>query len=589
MHAVRNVEYCRVLSTGTWNLVDGVGLSFALYRRKIFAHERLCGSDLVHELAALARDAGRSLFIVGGSPDRLKKACAALEQQHSGLRVSGFSPSFHPDFPSCEQSVIEAAVSREQPAVVAICLGAPKQELWIHRHHQFLSEHGVCVAAGLGGTVDFLSGEVPRAPLILRKLGLEWLFRLWREPRRLRRQLNTLPAFALRTMFDKSFIRCVSQRQRVVLYAHYAPPHPSASATRILSLARYLRKASINVLILSSQHGEGEFDGFPIVRVPDRLKLVIWLLRNRGSPILVTSPPATPAAEVAMAARFFGYRVVVDIRDPFVSEAIATGDLQPGLRTRIKHLLEASLFRSAHAVSFVSQQLHERMIGLMGEIPRPSYIAPNGVDKSIFYLASSASRASTRAELGLTCEPTFVYAGILGGKKIGETLIALAPALKAGARLLIICVLYVHSQFVLARLKAIADEIGIQERILWRQNLPLEQVARHLNACDIGVNPLPPSRSYCLPVKTYEYLACGLYNLAYGARDGALSHLLADRRCGQLCSDWKIFSDIALELSANISRVRSGVKDREEYAHRFDRDLSNAMLLAALFGDRTGG
>ncbi|WP_005036634.1 WecB/TagA/CpsF family glycosyltransferase [Holophaga foetida] len=191
----RNSEYLSVLRQGNWNVVDGVGVALALTLRKKPCPERLCGSDLVHVFARAAQQCGRPIFFLGGSEKHLAQAITNLKDSYPGLAVFGFSPTYHPGLPLIQQSEITSLLQKTRPAVVAVCLGAPRQEMWIHSNMDILKASGVGLAAGLGGTIDFLSGEVPRAPLWVRKAGLEWLFRLLREPRRLRRQLTTLPVF----------------------------------------------------------------------------------------------------------------------------------------------------------------------------------------------------------------------------------------------------------------------------------------------------------------------------------------------------------------------------------------------------------
>jgi N-acetylglucosaminyldiphosphoundecaprenol N-acetyl-beta-D-mannosaminyltransferase len=145
-------------------------------------------------------------MLLGGSPSRVEKASAHLEKKFPGLRVIGCSPPYSSTLPLLNQKGIEQLIIESRPAVIAVCLGAPKQELWIQACKDFLHVHDVRIAAGLGGTIDFLSGEIPRAPLWIRKLGLEWLYRLSIEPSRWKRQISTLPKFAALSLFSHSFM-----------------------------------------------------------------------------------------------------------------------------------------------------------------------------------------------------------------------------------------------------------------------------------------------------------------------------------------------------------------------------------------------
>ncbi|TXG76612.1 glycosyltransferase [Patescibacteria group bacterium] len=206
MYAWKNPAYRLTLNAGTANVVDGIGLKLALKRVTKRKVQRICGSDLIFDLAEISLRSGRTLMLLGGSPSRVEKASAHLEQKFPGLRVIGCSPPYSSTLPLLNQKEIEQLIIETRPAVIAVCLGAPKQELWIQAYKDFLHLHDVRIAAGLGGTIDFLSGEIPRAPVWIRKLGLEWLYRLSIEPKRWKRQISTLPKFAALSLFSHSFM-----------------------------------------------------------------------------------------------------------------------------------------------------------------------------------------------------------------------------------------------------------------------------------------------------------------------------------------------------------------------------------------------
>ncbi len=280
-------------------------------------------------------------------------------------------------------------------------------------------------------------------------------------------------------------------------------------------------------------------------------------------------------------ARLFGMRVIVDIRDPYVSEALANGEIAPGLKTNIKRWLESCLLKVANGLSYVSEPLRLTMNKHFSTPMAPYVIAPNGIDLDIFHL-NPATRRHTRLELGAGDEPVFVYAGILGGKSLDKAIQSLAQPLRDGAKLLIIGVLDEHSKPIKEELEVISSRLGIYSNIIWRFNEPLDQVARLLNACDIGINPLPDTRLYCLPVKTFEYLACGLLPLCITGSNSALSALFPSDSTGVVCYDWAEFARQADKLASNIAIVRSQSLFRADFAKRFDRNIANRALSALL-------
>jgi N-acetylglucosaminyldiphosphoundecaprenol N-acetyl-beta-D-mannosaminyltransferase len=150
----------------------------------------VAGVDLVPALARRAAARGWGVFLLGGGPGVAELAARRLKQLAPGLHVVG---CFAGDASPAGDDETRAAVATARPQLLLVAYGAPKQELWIHRNAHDL---GVPVSIGVGGAFDFLAGRVPRAPAWMRRLGIEWLFRLMRQPWRARR-MAVLPVFAL--------------------------------------------------------------------------------------------------------------------------------------------------------------------------------------------------------------------------------------------------------------------------------------------------------------------------------------------------------------------------------------------------------
>lgn len=145
--------------------------------------EKISGSDFVPILAERAAREGWSLFFLGAAEGVGAKAADVLRAKHPGLRIVGIcSPpfGFEKDSAHCER--ILERVCEASPDVVVLALGCPKQELLMHRWKSRLAP---AVAIGSGAALDFIAGNVPRAPAWVSSYGLEWLYRLAREPRRL--------------------------------------------------------------------------------------------------------------------------------------------------------------------------------------------------------------------------------------------------------------------------------------------------------------------------------------------------------------------------------------------------------------------
>jgi N-acetylglucosaminyldiphosphoundecaprenol N-acetyl-beta-D-mannosaminyltransferase len=144
--------------------------------------ERICGTDLVEEIAGLSALHGWSLFFLGSTPCACKGAIDHLRARHPRMVVAG---SYQPPFGEWngeEEARMAARVRSSRADVVFVGLGPPKQECWVHR---FGASSGAPVLIGIGGSFDILSGHLRRAPPWMRRSGLEWAWRLMLEPRRL--------------------------------------------------------------------------------------------------------------------------------------------------------------------------------------------------------------------------------------------------------------------------------------------------------------------------------------------------------------------------------------------------------------------
>ncbi len=190
MRARRDRAFHALLNRTRLNLPDGVGILLAARLRRAGLPERVTGVDLFHDIAKLAARRGWQLLLVGGGPGVAAGAARRLASAHPGLPL----PIAHVGSPNPDGDFeAQRVLSEVSPQVVFVAYGAPAQEFWIERN--ISSTMGV-VALGVGGALDYVSGEVPRAPAALRVLGLEWVVRLWREPSRWRR-MGVLPAFAV--------------------------------------------------------------------------------------------------------------------------------------------------------------------------------------------------------------------------------------------------------------------------------------------------------------------------------------------------------------------------------------------------------
>ncbi len=156
--------------------------------------ERVTGVELIVQSARLAAERGYSIFLLGAAPGVAEETAVVLRSRFPGLRIVGtYSPpmgTFTPD----ENEKMVRMIQEMQPDMLFVAFGAPRQDRWIREH---LHRLDVPVCMGVGGSFDFLAGRVKRAPRWMQYRGLEWLYRVLQEPRRLWRRyfIEDLPVF----------------------------------------------------------------------------------------------------------------------------------------------------------------------------------------------------------------------------------------------------------------------------------------------------------------------------------------------------------------------------------------------------------
>lgn len=195
LEAQKNEKFKEVLNNADLNIPDGVGLKFAgvLKRQKI--GERYTGVDLTYDLAKIASDNGYSMFLLGAKEGVAEKAALILKKKYPNLKIAGTYAG------SPEEEGIIDRINDSKADILLVAFGAPKQDIFIDNVKSKMAN--VKVAIGLGGTFDYISGNVSRAPKWMRSCGLEWLFRLFRQPKRIGRILNAIIVFPIKVLFSK--------------------------------------------------------------------------------------------------------------------------------------------------------------------------------------------------------------------------------------------------------------------------------------------------------------------------------------------------------------------------------------------------
>lgn len=201
LHARRDPAVRGVAAAADLVVADGVGVLWAARRAGTPLPERIPGVELVEDLCRTAARERATVFLFGGRREGVvERAAAALRRAAPELQITAFAHAHRADDPP---EALWEELARVRPAALAVAYGQPAQELWIARHRDRLAAAGVRIAIGVGGALDMLAGDLPRAPRFVRAAGCEWLWRLVLEPKRLPRVFHAAFVFPLMVLLSR--------------------------------------------------------------------------------------------------------------------------------------------------------------------------------------------------------------------------------------------------------------------------------------------------------------------------------------------------------------------------------------------------
>ncbi len=181
LRAQRYASYKKTLNSSTLNLPDGIGIILASKIQGGGIKSRISGIDTAKMLLSIAESKGYKVFLLGAKPHVAEKAERALLKKYPALKICGTHHGYFSKSGKENEAVIrEIAIS--DPDIIFVCFGSPQQEEWIKTNKDKLPS--VSLYIGLGGSLDVFAGNVKRAPEIMQKAGLEWLYRIVKEPKR---------------------------------------------------------------------------------------------------------------------------------------------------------------------------------------------------------------------------------------------------------------------------------------------------------------------------------------------------------------------------------------------------------------------
>lgn len=184
----------KLLNEAEFQIPDGIGVILASKIQKGKITSRVTGVDMMMRLCEEAAKRQKPIFLYGGKPGVADKAAEKLKETYPNIIIAGTQDGYEKD----NSKVIEK-INEAKPDLLFVAMGSPKQENWINENRDSLHP---TIYQGVGGSFDVLAGTVKRAPEAFQKIGMEWFYRLMKEPKRLKRQL-ALPLFLLEVAREK--------------------------------------------------------------------------------------------------------------------------------------------------------------------------------------------------------------------------------------------------------------------------------------------------------------------------------------------------------------------------------------------------
>ncbi len=200
MVAKRDIELKDVLIASDMNIPDGIGLVIASKLHNLGIPERVTGVDMMDKILNFCNCTKKSIYILGGKPGVAEAAIDNMSSQYPNIEIKGFH---HGYFKSEDEMKVVDKINEKKPDVLFVSLGAPRQEKWIYKHRKILNTK---IAMGVGGSIDIWAGTAKRAPKIFQSLGLEWFYRLLKEPWRAKRMMS-LPQFLIQVISTRDITK----------------------------------------------------------------------------------------------------------------------------------------------------------------------------------------------------------------------------------------------------------------------------------------------------------------------------------------------------------------------------------------------
>ena len=201
MLAKKDKELKKIINSADIIVPDGIGIVLASKLNKIKIKNRVAGYDLVQDFFSVINKNNKDykIYFLGGKKEIIEMAQKNMSEKYPGLNIVGVHDGYFDNKNNKEAEKIISDINSKQTDILLVGMGAPKQEKWIYNNKNKLSAK---IFIGVGGSFDVMSGKIKRAPIFFQKLGLEWLYRFLKQPKRFFRIL-AIPKFIFSVLIEK--------------------------------------------------------------------------------------------------------------------------------------------------------------------------------------------------------------------------------------------------------------------------------------------------------------------------------------------------------------------------------------------------
>ncbi len=371
---------------------------------------------------------------------------------------------------------------------------------------------------------------------------------------------------------------------KVLIYTPYAEPERGACTLRVNFFRETLEQEGFDCLIVAPKRGLGNANG--VKRVNSILELVKVIKSFKPDLAIGVSPPLMPNLYLLVLSKILGFKFLLDAKDDGKFYEDNPKEILPKVKRFIYLASRHFVYSNSDKLIFLTMSDLEEAKRNYALKDEKLSIVMNGTDASLVYRDKKA-RDDYRNSLGLTKDHTLVcYLGGLGDEEVLAFLDTIKRDFTLKKLFLVIIVSFEKNTAGIKEITTLKNkirELGLEKFVRIHENIAYSQVKYILSGCDFGVIPWPNRLITSLPVKVFDYMACGLVVGAKASKNSELYNFIESNKIGFCCENWHDFSSNFLSFIQNKKAVKFLSKKNQALAkEKFDRSIFKKDFLSAV-------